>query len=100
VITNTHRNNYEAVKKDPIRVVLYKLVKDSSGKTAKQYAEVMDKRPSDINRALRSMENGGLVYSAPLPKNTNVHGWHINTLDMDAQKTKIVTQLWNRNLKL
>ena len=100
MITNTHRNNYEEVKKNPVRVDLYQLVKKNSGKTAKQYAEVMDKRPSDINKALRSMENGGLVYSAPLPKNTNVHGWHINTLDMDAQKTKIVTQLWNRNLKL
>ncbi len=100
MITNTHRNNYEEVKKNPVRVDLYQLVKKNSGKTAKQYAEVMDKRPSDINKALRSMENGGLVYSAPTPKNTNVHGWHINTLDMSAQKTKIVTQLWNRNLKL
>ena len=100
MITNIHKKRYDEVKNDPIRVVLYKLVKKTSGQTAKQYAEVMNKRPSDINRALRSMENGGLVYSAPLPKNTNVHGWHINTLDMDAQKTKIVTQLWNRNLKL
>ena len=100
MITNIHQKRYDEVKSDPIRIVLYRLVKKTSGQTAKQYADVMDKRPSDINRALRSMENGGLVYSAPTPKNTNVHGWHINTLDMDAQKTKIVTQLWNRNLKL
>ena len=100
MITNIHKKRYDAVKNDPIRVDLYNRVKSYSGKTARQYADDMDKRPSDINRHLRSMENGGLIYSAPLPKNTSVHGWHINTLDMEAKKTKIVTQLWNRNLKL
>tara|TARA_R110000868_G_scaffold156440_5_gene383303 strand:+ start:422 stop:724 length:303 start_codon:yes stop_codon:yes gene_type:complete len=100
VITNIHQKRYDAVKNDPVRVDLYDRVKSYSGRTAREYADDMNKRPSDINRHLRSMENGGLIYSAPLPKNTNVHGWHINTLDMEAKKTKIVTQLWNRNLKL
>ena len=100
MITNAHQKRYLEEMKSPVRKALYVLVKDNCGKTAKQYAEVLDKRPSDINRMLRSMENGGLIYSAPLLTNSSVHGWHINSLNMESRKTKLVTQIWDGKLNL
>lgn len=100
MITNAQKKRYEQEMKSPIRKALYVLVKDDCGRTAREYAEVLGKRPSDINRMLRSMENGGLLYSAPLPRNSNVHGWHINTLNMESRKTKLVTQIWDGRINL
>ena len=100
MITNEKKANYEKEMKSPIRKALLHLVKDCPGRTAKELAHFLDKRPSDIGKMLRSMEHGGLVYGAPLSRASNVHGWHLNSLDMSSRKTKIVTQLWNGRLKL
>lgn len=100
MITSRHKERYLDEIKSPVRKALYVLVKDYAGRTARNYADILEKRPSDINRMLRSMENGGLLYSAPLPKNSSVHGWHINSLNMESRKTKLVTQIWNGKLSL
>ncbi len=72
------------------------IVKKEPGLSSSQYAKIVDKRPSDINKLLRKLAYDGVVYS--MPHTNGKHSWHLNALDHNKTKTKVMCRAWDINV--
>ena len=75
---------------------LIKVVKEEPGLCSSQYAELVNKRPSDINKILRKLAYDGIVYS--MPQTSGKHSWHLNALDHKDRRTKLLCRPWDINV--
>lgn len=85
------------------RQLLFNLVKEKPGLPSSEYARIMDRNPSDINRLLRELANKGFLYSKPKKPYsrtgvTSHNEWYVNELDHNKTKTKLLCKPWDLNL--
>tara|TARA_B110000259_G_scaffold183438_1_gene228708 strand:+ start:640 stop:945 length:306 start_codon:yes stop_codon:yes gene_type:complete len=95
LIRSRSRSVSNAVNK-ALKDKLLLAVNEDPGLSSSKYAEICQKRPSDINKLLRGLATDGVVYSTPQTNGT--HAWYLNALDHKDRRTKLLCRPWDINV--
>lgn len=95
LIRSRSRSVSNAVNK-ALKDKLLLAVNEDPGLSSSKYAEICQKRPSDINKLLRKLAYDGIVYS--MPQTSGKHSWHLNALDHKDRRTKLLCRPWDINV--
>lgn len=89
----------DAPKRHALMDRITEALKTNAGCQSREIAKIVGSHTSDVSKALNQLRHDGKVYSSPSSRN-NAHQWHLCGVNLLTIKSRLTSQLWNKNINL